>query len=108
MPLYQGLIHVSGLHIESVDDDDIVVGCFTARKTRARGIPEAKHRIRKAFEREPKVQELFSISRENGTTPEIGFQEIYEVSLWHYLFGSYCRGMVFYPAEHSTDSHQPA
>lgn len=96
MPFYQNILHGHGFHIEG-DDGPVCVGFFTGRKAYAADARQAERRLRERFLREKKVVHLMEQAREAGCEPQVETQDLFPITLRHYLFGKYPKGFILYP-----------
>src|SRR3954465_11110569 len=101
MPFYQSIINSHGLHIECEGDEIPLVGFYTGRKTLAVDENTARDKMLIRLQRESRVRQIVRQACEAGHAPTFEVYKIWEISLWAYLFGSYPKGFIFYPASDS-------
>lgn len=102
MPFYQIMFHGSGFNT-LVEGDAPLIGFYTARRTWATDARHAKQLALERLEQEEKVEWLRSDARNRGSTPVILIDEVEQITLWNYLFGSYAKGLIFYSSEYEED-----
>ncbi|WP_038166637.1 hypothetical protein [Verrucomicrobium sp. BvORR106] len=106
MPFYQITFHGSGFNTHIEGGDKPLIGFYTVRRVWAADSWDAKRLALDRLEQEEKVEWLRSDARSHGSTPAIQIQEVDQITLWNYLFGSYTKGFIFYSNEFEEDEEQ--